>query len=428
MRTAYAKVKGLEKPIQSPSNISGRLWQKFSQSLTGNDRFSAYLEPVIQMLLPAWAANSYRAQVINRRIENEQAFTLVLRPSRYWPAFTAGQFVQITVEVDGALVSRVFSISSSPQMFQKEGLIELSIRIQEKGRITPWLAADLKIRQWIRLSAPSGVFSIENTIKSAAQKASLPLQKNSTQTDDDTNGSAQSRPLLFIAGGSGITPFRAMLHEYKETLQVTVIYSYRGAAQSLFLSELNQLKTTFPNIKIHLLDSSRQPRMNASRLLELAPEVFGSTILLCGPPAFMQHTVKEILSLGVSKDRILQESFSSTPINAISSHYASVALNGRSDLSQDNFLAPTDERKIHFLLSQKTMSINSNNNDPLLNLAESIGLKPVHGCRAGVCHQCICKKRQGRVLNMRTQQYSDTGPEDIQLCISVPVDNVALDL
>ncbi|WP_156499396.1 2Fe-2S iron-sulfur cluster-binding protein, partial [Oleiphilus sp. HI0061] len=64
----------------------------------------------------------------------------------------------------------------------------------------------------------------------------------------------------------------------------------------------------------------------------------------------------------------------------------------------------------------------------LLEISENQGLKPVAGCRMGVCHQCICKKKTGRVFNTRTQQYSDTGEEEIQLCVSVPVGKVELEL
>ena len=64
----------------------------------------------------------------------------------------------------------------------------------------------------------------------------------------------------------------------------------------------------------------------------------------------------------------------------------------------------------------------------LLELAEQNGLKPLAGCRVGVCHQCKCTKKSGVVLNTLTGQYSDTGREDIQLCVSVPVNDVVLDV
>ena len=64
----------------------------------------------------------------------------------------------------------------------------------------------------------------------------------------------------------------------------------------------------------------------------------------------------------------------------------------------------------------------------LLDVAEQAGLKPVSGCRIGVCHQCICKKESGVVFNTKTGTYSDTGSEDIQLCISVAASDLILDL
>jgi ferredoxin len=64
----------------------------------------------------------------------------------------------------------------------------------------------------------------------------------------------------------------------------------------------------------------------------------------------------------------------------------------------------------------------------LLEQAEAKGLNPVSGCRIGVCHQCICQKQSGVVVNTRTGETSDTGPGEVQLCVSVPVGDVVLDL
>ena len=84
---------------------------------------------------------------------------------------------------------------------------------------------------------------------------------------------------------------------------------------------------------------------------------------------------------------------------------------------------------IDYLNSKKQVQFKPNGlPQTLLDLAEQEGLKPVSGCRIGVCHQCICNKKQGRVYNTKTKQYSDTGAEEIQLCLSVPVGHVELEL
>ncbi len=46
----------------------------------------------------------------------------------------------------------------------------------------------------------------------------------------------------------------------------------------------------------------------------------------------------------------------------------------------------------------------------------------------GICHTCTCRKAAGAVRNLRTGEISDEENEDIQLCISAPAGDVALEL
>jgi ferredoxin len=65
---------------------------------------------------------------------------------------------------------------------------------------------------------------------------------------------------------------------------------------------------------------------------------------------------------------------------------------------------------------------------PLLAQAEAAGLRPPSGCRMGICLSCTCRKRSGTVKNLVTGAVSAELDEDVRLCISVPLTDVALDL
>jgi ferredoxin len=69
-----------------------------------------------------------------------------------------------------------------------------------------------------------------------------------------------------------------------------------------------------------------------------------------------------------------------------------------------------------------------NSGATLLAQAEAAGLKPEAGCRMGICHSCTCRKTSGKVRDTRTGEIGDGGEQDIQICISVPVGTVTLDL
>ena len=80
---------------------------------------------------------------------------------------------------------------------------------------------------------------------------------------------------------------------------------------------------------------------------------------------------------------------------------------------------------LSFLRSGQSVPIASGT---LLEQAEAAGLTPEFGCRMGICHACTSRKAAGAVENLRTGRVSDEEDEDIQLCVSVPAGDVALEI
>ena len=80
---------------------------------------------------------------------------------------------------------------------------------------------------------------------------------------------------------------------------------------------------------------------------------------------------------------------------------------------------------LRLLRSERSAAIGSGT---LLEQVESAGLSPAFGCRMGICHTCTCRKAAGVVRNVLTGEVSAEEGEDIQLCVSVPAGNVALEI
>jgi stearoyl-CoA 9-desaturase NADPH oxidoreductase len=70
----------------------------------------------------------------------------------------------------------------------------------------------------------------------------------------------------------------------------------------------------------------------------------------------------------------------------------------------------------------------ANSGLPLLEQAEDAGLAPEYGCRMGICNTCSCRKTTGTVRNVITGEISSARDEQIRICVSVPLGDVALDL
>lgn len=374
-------------------------WTWFSQALTQHSSFSGYLQPLIQMLVPLWTTDAYRAQIIEIRDEMADMYTLVLKPQtglidRQWPTFVAGQFIELMVEKDGARTLRCFSISSSPAYYDRTGFIELSIRIQQQGRITPWIRQQLARGSLVNISAAQGDFVLP----------------------EEMIYSQKPEKLLFIAGGSGITPFRSMLQQQALTqktqnkqsaeLDIHLLYYSRNNQQIVFQQEFEQLQKEYPSITITFVDSEQDGFICAEHLQAYCSDFLQRTAFICGPSPMIQQTRKVLAEQGIEKEKINFEFFGAAPIE----------------------IENSEQGIVHFQASEKIVISKKDKTSTLLEQAEEQGLSPVSGCRIGVCHQCICKKKSGVVFNTRTQTYSDTGSEEIQLCISVAQGDVVLDL
>ncbi|MGK0475677.1 MAG: ferredoxin-NADP reductase [Oleispira sp.] len=382
------------------NSLTQQGWTWFSQALTQHSSFSGYFQPLIQMFVPQWVTDAYRAQIIEIRDEMADMYTLVLKPKaglidRTWPEFQAGQYIELMVEKDGSRTLRCFSISSSPAYYKKTGLIELSIRIQQQGRITPWIRQQLAPGHLVNISVAQGEFILPK----------LALTKDE-----------RPKKYLFIAGGSGITPFRSMLQQQalqqkalnKQSIELDIhlLYYSRNDQHIVFQRELEQLQKEYPSIQITFVNGEKEGFICREHLQDYCPDYDLRTSYICGPAPMIQQARKVLAELDVAEEKVNFEFFGAAPVELKNNEHAVV----------------------HFQVSQKTVVSEKDEINTLLEQAESQGLTPVSGCRIGVCHQCICKKKSGIVFNTRTQKYSDTGSEEIQLCISVAQGDVVLDL
>lgn len=369
-----------------------KAWGWFASSIVNKPSFSGYFEPLVQWLIPQWRNDRIRSKVMTVRHESSDMYTLVIKPSSAFKIFLAGQYIELTVMKEGAWMSRFFSISSSPEYFQQSGLIEISIRIQDKGLITPWLLTALKKGSVVNLIQAQGEFVLPS----------------------------QAAPMLMIAGGSGITPLRSMLQElslekeesasdkkgvYPER-DVTLMFYARSSEHFLFEKELQNMHDTHHWLNVVFIDSDKSGFFKEEHLLQSCPDALNRQVYICGPAPMITAVRNELKQAQFKDARVHYEFFGPEPM-------ANAAVGSANVL---------------FQASNKQVSVEDGNEKSLLTLAQEQNTNPVFGCGMGVCHQCICQKKSGVVYNQKTQQYSDTGHQDIQLCISVPVGDVVLDL
>lgn len=119
-------------------------------------------------------------------------------------------------------------------------------------------------------------------------------------------------PLLFIAGGIGITPMLSMLrflHDTGDHRKVTLIWSNRSHSSLFCAEELVRIKLSHPRLSVHLLftgkpDRERLTKETLKKFIGPLPQVF-----LCGPPPMMITVATMLKEIGVHKKQIHTETF-----------------------------------------------------------------------------------------------------------------------
>jgi ferredoxin-NADP reductase len=128
-----------------------------------------------------------------------------------------------------------------------------------------------------------------------------------------------SASYAFVAGGIGITPYRAMLRYIADTgepYRVTLVYSNRDVESSPFLDELREYERTLPNYRLVLTmtdDSAWEGEtrhIDAEMLRDHLGDLGSYTFLVTGPPPMVESVAEKLAAAGVPEAQVLPERFS----------------------------------------------------------------------------------------------------------------------
>jgi len=269
-----------------------------------------------------------------------------------------GQFLTFQWTIDGQRVRRSYTVSSSPV---HENYVEITPKRMENGCVSVFLNERAKPGLAVEASGPYGQFYFDET-----------LHKN----------------IVLIAAGSGITPMISIL-SYIDDLElatpVTLLYCVRTGADIIFENELSRLSRSLPNFKYELCLSRPDPtwkgrsgRLTEEFVCQSVTDLDSPTFFLCGPNGFMDNARHVLLTLGVTQDRILQESFGE-----------------RKPSNESRPLEAGTVETVVFLNSEKVCQISSGTT--LLDLAERNGVQIPFGCRQGQCGTCATRVLSGTV-------------------------------
>ncbi|MGH3360888.1 MAG: flavin reductase family protein [Nocardioides sp.] len=338
----------------------------------GVDRF-------LEQVNPMWAAHEVRARVVDVRREvdvpgHPPVATITLQPTSTWGGHRAGQHVQLGVEINGARrTTRVFTVASPDS--RPGDRFEITLRANPDGVVSRYLVESAHTGTIVHLSQAEGEFVLPDRVPDH---------------------------VLFLSGGSGITPVMAMLRSLQRRThrgRVTFVHYAQSPDHQIFADELDEISRAGHGIDLHLLHPELgDPALSPAWLERLVPGYRDVPTWACGPAPL---------------------------IEAVQAAYA-----GSEALRVEYFKRPavaTGEAggAVSFSRAGTTAA---NSGATLLEQAEAAGLTPEFGCRMGICFSCTSRKTEGTVRNILTGETSSLPDEDIRICVSAPEGDCSVEI
>ena len=207
--------------------------------------------------------------------------------------FQAGQYVQL--RLPGVAGDRPFSIANSPRQVAASGEIELNVRIVAGGAGTAYLHEVLKVGDALTLSGPYGRFFVRESAR---------------------------QPLLFMAGGSGLSSPRSMILDLLESgssVPITLVYGQRNRAELYYDAEFRALAARHGNFNyVPALSEDaaglegagvRKGFVHDAAREHLNGDFSGRKAYLCGPPPMIEACLGALMQGRLYERDIYTEKF-----------------------------------------------------------------------------------------------------------------------
>ncbi len=310
----------------------------------------------------------------------------------YLPPFEAGQYVNIFTVIDGVRTSRPYSISSSPR---QRGYYEITVARIKTGFVSDYFLDEVKVGDVFEANGPSGVFHY--------------------------NPIAHKKTSVFLAGGSGITPFLSMTREILETnadREVHLLYGCRNVDVAIYHSLLTQLNADYDNFHYHLVISDETAAWDGARgfidaalMKKLVGNLDECTFYICGPQIMNDFCVNELKGMDIPKKRIRREMFGS-----------------RQDIQNEPGwpAALTGDEVFNVKIGDQIIKAKAS--DSLLTSLEKAGVRVNVCCRSGECSLCRVKLVSGKIFLAKgvLQRYADEQYGYIHSCKSYPISDIEI--
>ncbi|MEI6707121.1 MAG: FAD-binding oxidoreductase [Methylococcales bacterium] len=308
-------------------------------------------------------------------------------------SYQPGQFITFLLTINGEQVQRSYSMSSSPS---RPHTLELTVKRVPDGLVSNWLCDTVRVGDKLKVKGPSGKFTCFNY---------------------------PSNKIMFLAAGSGITPIMSMARWIADTaadIDAKFIASFKTPSEIIFRKELELLSARHSSFRVALSVTASwhssefwtgfTGRINQKMIEIVAPDFRERHIFMCGPEGFMEEMKAMLISVDFPMVNLHSESFSGGRVaSGVETHADSVG-------------------KYQVQFTKSGVTIKTNGNKSILDLAEAHGIELDYSCRAGYCGDCKAKVR-GDVKMPANVEIEDSEKAEgfVYTCCGFPQGDIEVD-
>ena len=345
-------------------------------------------DDTLSLINPLLTVTRLNARVIAKQSETPGACTLVLQAGQAFRGLKPGQFILISVVIQGVRHRRAYS----PRHIDgRQDRFAITVQRQPGGLVSNHLNEHTQVGDIIEIDQASGAFTLPAV----------------------TPGE-----VLFMAGGSGITPSMAMLEHLLRSAsatKATLIYFARSRQDRIFAQALDDLAQRWPQLRYVAIDSvantpnvhgasPQQQVLDAALLDQTVPSWRQLPAYCCGPAPLMDTARRLWQEAGIGSQLHLEAFAPAKPTG-------------------DSFAVHT----VQLERGHQTKRFSAAGDQTLLIAGETAGFVLKHGCRQGICHECTCRLRSGSVRDMTSGARIDGQGQPIRLCVSTAMSDLDIE-
>lgn len=290
--------------------------------------------------------------------------------------FTAGQYVNLKLTLDGEEIRRAYSICSSPN----SGDLRIAIKSVKQGHFSKFANDNLKVGDILEVGQPEGKFVFEPNADRLKNYAAF-------------------------AAGSGITPIMSILKsvledEPKSTF--VLVYGNKSPEETIFHNELHELQLKYVGrFFVHYVFSQAKTEDSLFGRIEKSAVNFVlnnkhkekefDKFYLCGPEEMINLVSDVLKEHNVPEKNIKFELFSASTTNDNPS--------AETHTGHTKITVMVDDEEATFEMSQK---------QTILEAALKQGMDAPYSCQGGICSSCLARITNGTAEMKKNSILTDS--------------------